>query len=185
MPFAPFHQYFAEVAEHETRSITVPPGSRLGVPAGDYGFVEMFCDEPGCDCRRVMFSVLSSARQDVEAVIAWGWEDRTFYARWLKMDDPHFLKALQGPILNPGSPQTRYAGAVLQMAKDLLLTDPAYVERVKRHYAMFRARIDRQGGGKGREPAARRPQGPKGGAGTLKRLSRRARRRYRPDKEGA
>jgi hypothetical protein len=70
MPFVPFPDMCPEIAERETHTITVRPGAKLGLPPAHYEFVEMFCDEPGCDCRRVFLYVLSSLRQDVEAVIA-------------------------------------------------------------------------------------------------------------------
>jgi len=72
MAFAPFHEYSPEIAARETRSITVPPGSPFGLPAGEYGFLEMYCNEPGCDCRRVLFYVIARDRPGVQAVIGWG-----------------------------------------------------------------------------------------------------------------
>lgn len=145
MPFSSFHDLFPEVAERETRTISVRGPLRLSPPAGDYGFVEMFCDETGCDCRRVMFSVVSSVTKEVEAVIALGWEELSFYAKWLKLDDPEIVRDLKGPVLNFGSPQGRHAAAILELAKQHLLTDATYVERVQRHYRMFRDEIERRG----------------------------------------
>jgi hypothetical protein len=113
MLFASFHELCPEIAERETRSITLLPGSEWGLPAAHYGFVEMFCKEPGCDCRRVMFSVISSLSQQVEAVVAWGWESRAFYERWLGMKDPEILLQMQGPILNLDSPRTKNSNAIL------------------------------------------------------------------------
>ncbi len=154
MPFTAFDRYFPEVARAETRTITVLPGSPLGVPAGDYAFLEMYCDEPGCDCRRVMFSVMSSTHKGLVAVIAWGWEDRGFYARWWGRDDPEGVEELKGPVLNLGSPQTRHSKRLLELAQQYLLTDPAYVERIKRHYALFRAEIDgKEGSATSRAPS--------------------------------
>jgi hypothetical protein len=49
---------------------------------------------------------------------------------------------LIGPILNPGSPRTELAPAILELVKSALLQDPAYVERIKRHYRLFRQKID-------------------------------------------
>ncbi len=143
MPYALFHSRFPEVAERETRTITVFANSNVGLPAGDYGFLEMFCDEAGCDCRRVFFYVVSSLRKDVEAVVAWGWEDRAFYERWMKENDPLVLDALKGPALNLGSPQTRLASALLDLVATVLLQDSEYVQRVKAHYRMFREHVER------------------------------------------
>jgi hypothetical protein len=100
----------------------------------------MFCDEPGCDCRRVFFSVLSSVREEIEAVVAWGWEDPAFYAAWMKDDDPEIVASLKGPTLNLGSPATSLAPAVLEVTRAVLLQDRHYVERVKRHYRCFASR---------------------------------------------
>jgi hypothetical protein len=137
-----FHDYFPEVADRETRSITVMSGSGTGLPADDYAFLEMYCDEEKCDCRRVFFSIISRARKRVEAVVAWGWEDADFYAKWFTYNDPSVVAELKGPVLNPGSPQSKLAPAILKLVQDVLLSDTAYVERIKRHYQMFRARID-------------------------------------------
>jgi hypothetical protein len=140
MPYVLFNDHFPELAQRETRTITQLWPSH-GLPAGQYGFLEMFCDEPGCDCRRVFFYVYSPTRHRHEAVIAYGWEDEAFYARWMGDDDPDVVAAMKGPILNLGSPQTELAPAVLALFEYLLLPDAAYMERVKRHYRLFREKI--------------------------------------------
>src|SRR4029077_7239875 len=67
-----FHEAFPDLAAQETRTITTLASAYL--PAGSYTFIEMYCDEPHCDCRRVFFSVLSSNTLQIETVIAYGWE---------------------------------------------------------------------------------------------------------------
>ena len=141
-----FYDYFPEIAKRETRSITVLPQSNMGLPAGSYGFLEMFCDESECDCRRVFLMVMASFRTDVQAVIAWGWEDIHFYVDWIKYGEPKDAKYLQGPILNVGSPETELSDALLELARNVLLKDSNYVQRIKRHYRMFRDRVDGQNG---------------------------------------
>ena len=84
MPFVPFHLYFPDFAKKETGTLFVPPATIARLPAGNYGFIELYCDEPGCDCRRVFFHVISERRKKIEAVIAWGWEDLDFYAKWMR-----------------------------------------------------------------------------------------------------
>lgn len=155
MAYVPFRDYFREVADRETRTITIMPDSGTGLPAGDYGFLEMYCDERGCDCRRVFFYVISRFRNEVEAVVAWGWEDLQFYAEWFSYDDPFVVAELKGPVLNPGSPATELAPAILELVRNVLLRDPNYVARIKRHYSMFRDRID---GPSKRKSNKRRPK---------------------------
>ena len=135
MPYAFFLKQFPEIAERETRMVTILERSSLGLPPGQYSLVEMYCDELGCDCRRVFFYVISSLKEDVEdaeAVVAYGWEDAEFYARWMKGDNPDVIQQLQGPILNMSSPQSDLAPAILEMIEDVVLQDSAYVERIKR-----------------------------------------------------
>ena len=141
MPYAPFHDYFPELAEEETRSFTVFDDARM--PAGSYGLIESFCNKRGCDCRRVFFSVISSRSRQIEAVIAYGWESIEFYAQWMGDDELDMIRDMQGPILNPLSPQSHHAPAILEMVRDVVLQDTAYVDRVKAHYEMFRDQIDR------------------------------------------
>lgn len=143
MPYVPFYSLFPEIAKRETRSVMLLQPSDAGLPPGDYGFLEFFCDETGCDCRRVFFCVMSERRRDVEAVIAYGWESPEFYRRWMGSNDPRDIAGLKGPILNLCSPQSAIASAILDMFQETLLPDRAYMDRVQRHYGMFRARIDR------------------------------------------
>jgi hypothetical protein len=142
MPYAMFHQYFPEIAKTETRSVTVFGDSDYGLPAGSYGFLEMFCNEPGCDCRRVFFCVISEKSQRIEAYITYGWESPAYYREWLGFDDPHVISDLKGPALNVGSPQSSLAPALLNLVRETLLRDKDYIDRIKRHYHLFRARIE-------------------------------------------
>jgi len=143
MAYQLFHDLFPGTAEEETRSITVVEDrSETGLPPGEYAFCEMFCNDRGCDCRRVFFYVFASFREGPEAVIAWGWDSPEFYANWLSEGDPQMVAELMGPVLNVGSPQSELAGALLDIVRDVLLQDEAYVERIKRHYRDFRAKID-------------------------------------------
>jgi hypothetical protein len=141
MPYAMFFQHFPEIAERETRTVTLLQESS-GLAPGDYSLLEMFCDEPGCDCRRVMFGVVSSRTKEVEAVVAYGWEDRDFYVKWMGDDDPNVIDDLQGPVLNLASPQSKQAPAILELIETIVLRNRAYIERVKRHYALLREKID-------------------------------------------
>jgi hypothetical protein len=144
MPFELFYSRFPELAEKETRSVLVLDNSfTQSLPPSDYGFMELFCDEPGCDCRRVFFSVISSKTLKPEAVIAYGWETKEFYRKWFKYGTEEDILNLQGPELNLCSPQGEYADDILQLFKDSLLKDKSYIERVKRHYRMFRNTVDK------------------------------------------
>jgi len=103
----------------------------------------MYCDETGCDCRRVFLSVVSSVTKQIEAVIAYGWESSEFYAKWMGDNDPDMIKELKGPVLNLASPQGNLAPDILKVVEELVLQDQVYIERLKTHYKLFRSRIDK------------------------------------------
>ena len=142
MPYSLFHNHFPEIAERETRTVTVLERSKFNLPPAHYSFLEMFCDEPGCDCRRVFLAVVSSLQKDIQAVIAWGWEKPEFYIKWMGDNDPLIIRNLIGPALNLASPQSDDAPALLDLFRNVLLKDTVFVDRIKRHYAMFREKID-------------------------------------------
>jgi hypothetical protein len=77
----PFMKRFPELGARETRSVTVP--DKQDLPSGEYGFIELYCDEPQCDCRRVMVVVLRpETGWKFWAVINYGWESVKFYKKW-------------------------------------------------------------------------------------------------------
>ncbi|KXA91171.1 hypothetical protein AKJ57_02185 [candidate division MSBL1 archaeon SCGC-AAA259A05] len=131
MAYTDFHEKFPKVAEEETRSIIVTSYPKL--PSGRYVLGELYCDEPDCDCRRVFFNVFYEEIEKTVAVVAYGWEDRDFYADWYGEDVPWIIDNLKGPTLNDASPQSKLAPKVLELVKQVL-KDEQYVERIKRHY---------------------------------------------------
>lgn len=139
MPMIPFMERFRDLAARETRSVTV--SGRTDIPDGEYGFLEFFCDEPGCDCRRVMITVLRSDTDwnKIWASINYGWESVEFYEQW---GGPWVTAATaNGPFLDPLNPQTPYAPALLNLFRHLLQS-PDYARRIQTHYEIFRQTVD-------------------------------------------
>src|SRR4051794_896713 len=73
MSMVQFGLLFPELAERETRSAKVfeplPLGNPRHLPVDEYGFVELYCSERGCDCRRVMINVLARHQRQHVATI--------------------------------------------------------------------------------------------------------------------
>ena len=145
MSYEPLTERFGELAWKETRSITLNVGNQFGLPADDYGLMELYCNDENCDCRRVMFDVLSRKRKKSVAVIAYGWESASYYQKWYGgADSPAArmaIKEMTGLKLNSASHQSELAPAILEMVR-WVLTDPAYVVRLKRHYQIFKEEVD-------------------------------------------
>ena len=149
MPMTPFMERFPELGARETRSVTVT--GRQDLPDGEYGFVELYCDEPGCDCRRVMLDVLrpDTGWSKIWATINYGWESLQFYKKWGgAFIDPAQLK---GPFLDPLNAQTQYAPTLLELFR-FLLRSPDYVQRLRNHYQLFRAAVEEEHGARTTQP---------------------------------
>jgi hypothetical protein len=145
MAYTLFQELFPETALTETRTAKIPVGNSW-LPADEYGLLEAYCDEEDCDCRRVFFNVISRKRNDLVAVVAYGWESEAFYTKWYggEPDNEIELLAIQemrGLVLNDASPQSELAPAILKLVAHLL-TDPAYEARIKRHYRIFKEKVD-------------------------------------------
>lgn len=132
MMMEPFHIRFPKVAEKETRCIIVL--EREDLPAGEYYFIESFCNDKKCDCRRAFINILYEDK--VIATIGFGWEDLEFYGKW--MGDKSMAKDLKGPILELTGIRTKYSEKGLALFKEFMMNDEVFIERLKKHYKMFK-----------------------------------------------
>ena len=152
-----FYKYLPAIAMEETREITVRSDNGP-FPRGVYSLLEMYCDDVDCDCRKVLFAVSYSENKKMVAYIGYGWEDKEFYARLVKHDqdgrkkvcydslgkiDKKMVDELMGPCLNSLSPQSSIAEDILKFVVEYVLTDEAYVERLKKHYMLFKKAVKR------------------------------------------
>jgi hypothetical protein len=117
-----------------------------GLEAGDYVFLESYCDEKGCDCRRVWLTVVhrkpGAAPDDFSgpvATIGYGWEQPDFYENW-SPNDPE-ARFLAGARLEPFQRQGKQAEAVLHMTVSAILRPAANRERIRRHYDAARSAV--------------------------------------------
>ena len=138
---SPFMERFPELGASETRSVTIT--GRDDLPDGEYGFIELYCNEPDCDCRRVMIVVLRpETGWKFWATINYGWENVEFYQKWAGAPAwDRFQWA--GPFLDPLAEQSPYAPALVNLFK-FILQSPGYVQRLKKHYQLFRATVEEE-----------------------------------------
>ena len=136
MAYELFISRFAELGRKETRSATVFANNSYGLPADEYGLLEMYCNDENCDCRRVFFNIASRKREEIIAVVTYGWESESFYRKWFGSDDTEYsrmaVKEMTGLGLNSASQQSKYAPAALELVRDIL-KDENYMARIKRH----------------------------------------------------
>jgi uncharacterized protein YchJ len=136
MLMIPFYNRFPELAARETRCIVIGPGK--GLPDGEYGFIEHYCEEPDCDCRRVLLQVTSpQPPHSVLATINFGWESLEFYTGRMHGDE-QAAREITEASLDPLHPQSQHADHLLTIFQQEIITDPEYVRRLARHYELFK-----------------------------------------------
>lgn len=136
----PFGQLFPDVARDETRTIRVCQ-SFHGLPSGDYSFIEFYCNDRKCDCRRVLFHVWENSQPDrTLASINYGWEPVRFYTRWQRGETEEEGRESKGPYLDPLNPNGEHAGAILELFEKVLLPDTDFIARLARHYRMVKCK---------------------------------------------
>lgn len=155
MPFAPLEDLLPDVARNETRSVL---HYEDGEVVRAYLFAESFCNEVGCDCRRVFIQVMSDERgvPQPRATIAWGWEPAAFYRKWASFPlTGEDIEELKGPALPRLTVQSEEAPALLERFRELL-EDEAYRARIVRHYEAFRTIVEERGTRSGRAKLRKR-----------------------------
>lgn len=131
-----FYSLFPEIAEKETRCLLVC-GEQEGLPNGEYFFIESFCNDKKCDCRRVFINVLY--KENIVATIGYGWENIEFYEKWL--GEKALAKDAKGPILELTGKHTNYSESLLRLFKKSLLMDRTFLRRLGNHYTLFKEEL--------------------------------------------
>jgi hypothetical protein len=127
MPLSDFFHAFPKLAGSELRNFTVPPGADSSLPADRYAFIELYCNDKGCDCRRVTIAVFAERQRKYVAYLNLGFDSSD---------------AMAGPFLDPLNPQAPYAQDLLTMLTDMINDDHAYLARLHRHYVMFKEKCE-------------------------------------------
>jgi hypothetical protein len=135
MSMSPFASRFPELGMRETRVAVFPDED--DPMKGRYAFMEFYCNDETCDCRRVVLNVINeSDPRKILASINYGWESPSYYAKWVGSSDAS--RGMAGATLDPMLTQSLHSNFFLDYFNDVILQDPAYVERLQRHYAMFK-----------------------------------------------
>lgn len=116
-----------DLAGRETRLAYPDPPS--GLPAGPLVFREYYCDEPRCDCRRVVVLVFDAKGTPLAGL--------NYQFEPPRPGDPE-LAQLE---IDPSNRQSRYS----ERLRDLFLSmvsDRGYHDRLVRHYTLFKAAVD-------------------------------------------
>jgi len=155
----PFHTFFPELAQREVRCLHLGPDPEAGsLPADEYVYLEHYCEELGCDCRRVFIEVISREQPGrIFASINYGWEKESFYRKRMPYDSDAALSVTRGE-LDPINEQSEFAEVLLELFRTRVLDEP-YRLRLRRHYRVFKEELARRGRLPGDAPAGPLPGG--------------------------
>jgi hypothetical protein len=143
----PFHSLFPELAQCEIRCVHIGDGPGAAPearpPADEYPYLEFYCDDLQCDCRRAFLQVISRSQPGrIFASINFGWEDEKFYRKRLPLN-PEDARGLVRGVLDPLNEQSEFAEDFLDLFQNVVLDAP-YRLRLRRHYRMFRTELERR-----------------------------------------
>ncbi len=121
-------QPYAVIFPDKNESVaTLQLDRKIGkIPKGAYGFIEFYCTDKGCDCRRTTLFVLNEKMQE-KAVISMGFDP----------DDD-----MAGPFLDDFHKQSPYAGELLDIFVEMINDDPNFIEALHRHYRDVRTKVE-------------------------------------------
>jgi len=144
----PFHSVLPEVAQREVRYVllgTPAWGSDpSGLPADEYAYLEYYCEELNCDCRRVFLRVIAKDQPGkVFASISYGWEKESFCREKRPWNPDDAVGTVLGE-LDPLNEQSKFAAVFLELFRRVVLDEP-YRLRLRRHYLMFKEEPARRG----------------------------------------
>jgi hypothetical protein len=125
----PFDLLFHDIARRECLAIEVADSRSR--PAGLVIFREFYCNDPGCDCRRVVLHAAVAGQQRIIAGIGYGFEP----------PKPPFDDEPQA-MLDPLNPQSELSEVVLDLFTKLVESEPSVRARFIEHYAMWKRVVD-------------------------------------------
>jgi hypothetical protein len=134
MEFIPAGEVIGEA--HQVRSVQIAQSPLL--PDGEYSFIDMYCSDPSCDCRKTMIQVIHNGR--LVSIINYGWESAAFYKKWMgNSAEDNSFPAMNGASIDISSPNLVNKEAVLGLFHALL--NDMWIAKFKRHYKEVKAAV--------------------------------------------
>ncbi|MBN2643723.1 MAG: hypothetical protein JXR78_18885 [Victivallales bacterium] len=134
MDFIPAGEIIGDA--HQVRLVRIAQNPLL--PDGEYKFIDSYCSDPNCDCRKTMIQVMHNKK--LVSIINYGWETPAFYEKWLgnkEKDDP--MPSMSGASIDINSPNLVDTEEMLALFNTLL--NDIWIAKFKNHYKKFKAAI--------------------------------------------
>lgn len=127
MEFIPAGEIIGEA--HQVRTVSIKQSPQL--PDGAYSFIDTYCADPGCDCRKTMIQVMHNGK--LVSVINYGWESANFYEKWMGISATNNpISKMYGASIDITSPDLVSTNGILALFNALL--NDMWIAKFKRHY---------------------------------------------------
>ena len=114
---------------HQVRTVSIKRSPHL--PDGEYSFIDMYCTDPECDCRKTMIQVMHNKK--LVSIINFGWESATFYERWMGSGEKdNSMPKMHGASIDITSPDLVSREGILGLFNALL--NDIWIAKFKHHY---------------------------------------------------
>ncbi len=138
MDFVPAGELIGDA--HQVRTVGLRDSRQL--PDGDYRFVDTYCTDPACDCRKTMILVY---RNDMHvSTINFGWESAAFYADWMGSEEGDEMSSnMSGASIDITSPDGVSPQGMVAFFQALL--DENWIAKFKAHYDGVKSKTEFDG----------------------------------------
>ena len=134
MEFVPAGEIIGK--QHQVRTVGLKQSPHL--PDGDYTFVDTYCIDASCDCRRTLIQVLHDGVH--VSTIGFGWESPSFYNDWMGVTpDEDDMPQLDGATIDISSPNKVSPQSMIGFFDTLL--DEKWINVFKRNYAAVKKKL--------------------------------------------
>ena len=138
MEFIPAGEIIGDM--HQVRSVSIRQSPKL--PDGEYGFVDTYCNDSKCDCRKTMIQVMLNGK--LVSIINYGWESKAYYKNWIggdEDDDDEFVSGMHGASIDISSPNLVDENAILELFN--ALKNDMWISKFKFYYNEVKTTISK------------------------------------------
>ena len=127
--------------QQQIRSVVIKDDPRL--PDGKYDFVDLYCTDSSCDCRKTILQVHHNDK--LVSSVSYGWESPEFYRRWMGSADKfdkELASEMSGVSVDPFGPGLVSDVGIVILVKHLLTNDGGnWDSRIQSAYREIRKKL--------------------------------------------
>lgn len=105
------------------------------LPDGEYTFIDTYCTDNTCDCRKTIIQIFHQKKH--VSTVNYGWENPKFYLRWLNSTkDRELAEEMSGLSIDYSSPDRVSPKGILILINHLM--DKKWISMLKENYRLIR-----------------------------------------------